>query len=189
MNKLNALAYKHAFEAIFTKVKGDFPEFEVGKTLNGIIADWSDTQLQGLQEAIGEKKANKVVKGCQVCIYVQKSKKCITLHLQVHYQRSVKRVSEKVNKGSSTLAHQVFTTIGYAIPATKTKEDVDTLFQVLCGAESLSCAIKILPESKSLFEKYQSEHDADTWTKCTHWCEWWTRPNHLSKSDYFEHTF
>lgn len=66
MNKLNNLAYKHAFEAVFSKVKIDYPKFGVGKTLNGIIADWSDTQLQGLQAAIGEETANKVMKGCKV---------------------------------------------------------------------------------------------------------------------------
>ena len=66
MNKLDTSAYKHAFEAIFNQVKKSHPEFRVGKTLNGIIADWSDTQLQGLQAAIGEEEANKVVKGCQV---------------------------------------------------------------------------------------------------------------------------
>ena len=44
------------------------PAFGVGKTLKGIIADWSDTQLQGLQDAVGEERANNVVKGCQVRI-------------------------------------------------------------------------------------------------------------------------
>ena len=66
MNKLDASAYRHAFEAIFNQVKKNHPEFGVGKTLNGIIADWSDTQLQGLRAAVGEEEANKVVKGCQV---------------------------------------------------------------------------------------------------------------------------
>ena len=66
MNKLDASAYRHAFEAIFNQVKKNHPEFGVCKTLEGIIADWSDTQLQGLQAAIGEERANKVVKGCQV---------------------------------------------------------------------------------------------------------------------------
>ena len=66
MNKLDNLAYNQAFGAIFSKVKRDYPKFGVGKTLNGIIADWSDTQLQGLQGAIGEETANKVMKGCLV---------------------------------------------------------------------------------------------------------------------------
>ena len=67
MNKLDAQAYKTAFDAIFTHVgKNHKGCFCVGKTLKGIIADWSDTQMKGLQSAIGEETANKVVKGCQV---------------------------------------------------------------------------------------------------------------------------
>ena len=66
MNKLDTLAYKHAFEAIFKQAQKQDPNFGVGKTLKGIIADWSDVQLKGLQAAVGEKTADSVVKGCQV---------------------------------------------------------------------------------------------------------------------------
>lgn len=66
MNKLDASAYKCAFEAIFGQVKKRHPEFGVGKSLKGIITDWSDTQLKGLQSVIGEDKTSQVVKGCQV---------------------------------------------------------------------------------------------------------------------------
>jgi hypothetical protein len=66
LNKLNADAYKQAFEAIFRCVKKEHSGFEIGKTLKGIIADWSDTQLHGLQLAIGEETTSKIVKGCQV---------------------------------------------------------------------------------------------------------------------------
>ena len=59
-------AYAHAFDAVFSRVKELHPTFEVGKTLKGIIADWSDVQLQGLRKAIGEEKTSQVVKGCQV---------------------------------------------------------------------------------------------------------------------------
>ena len=68
MNKLDASAYSQAFKAIFGEVQKKHPDFGVGKTLKGIVADWSDTQLQGLQDAVGEEKANNVVKGCQVRI-------------------------------------------------------------------------------------------------------------------------
>ena len=42
MNRLDASAY---FEATFNEVKKKHPNFGVGKTLKGIVADWSDTQL------------------------------------------------------------------------------------------------------------------------------------------------
>lgn len=66
MDKLDEPAYKAAFNSIFSHVKSTHQGFEVGKSLKGIIADWSDTQMNGLKSAIGEEVANKVVKGCQV---------------------------------------------------------------------------------------------------------------------------
>ena len=67
LNKLDATAYSTCFSALFRKVKELHPEFDVGKMLQGILADWSDTQLKGLEDAIGEENVNKVMKGCQVC--------------------------------------------------------------------------------------------------------------------------
>ena len=67
MNKLDAMAYSSAFQAIFDSVKTSCPHFGIGKTLEGIITDWSDAQLHGLQAALGEELANCVIKGCQVC--------------------------------------------------------------------------------------------------------------------------
>ena len=66
MNKLDAPAYTEVFKAIFSQVKTDYPEFKVGGSLKGIIADWSDTQLLGLTDAVGNKVADVLVKGCQV---------------------------------------------------------------------------------------------------------------------------
>lgn len=66
MNKINAEAYKEAFQAVFGEVKRHHKEFEVGKTLKGIIADWSDTQINGLELAIGKETTDMVIKGCQV---------------------------------------------------------------------------------------------------------------------------
>ena len=82
-----------------------------------------------------------------------------------------------MNKGSSTKAYKAFTTIDYAIP---TKTEVESIFQVLCGAKPLSAAISILPES-SILKEYEPEHDMESWKPCSHWCDWWMRPNHLSK--------
>lgn len=66
MNKLNAEAYCQAFQAIFTQVKAVKPDFEVGKSLKGNIADWSDTQYKGLEMAVVAGLAGDIVKGCQV---------------------------------------------------------------------------------------------------------------------------
>ena len=98
---------------------------------------------------------------------------------QVHYMRSVKRVAERVNKGSKS-GYQAFVSIGYAIPHIKNKEDVTKLFKVLCGKEPISTAEQILG-SCSAVTSYKENHNSETWSLCSHWNEWWTRPVHLSK--------
>ena len=81
MNKLDAASYTHAFNAIFRKMKEKHPTFGVGKTLKGIITDWSDTQLHGLRDAIGEEITSQVVKGCQVREKIHVNTKCNVLCL------------------------------------------------------------------------------------------------------------
>ena len=63
LSQLNAEAYMQSFSAIFTTISTSHTEFSVGGTLTGIILDWSDTQLQGLEKAAGKDVADKVVKG------------------------------------------------------------------------------------------------------------------------------
>ena len=45
--------------------------FEVGKTLLGVVIDWSDAEAAGLNLAVGEHKAGELLKGCKV--YWQRS--------------------------------------------------------------------------------------------------------------------
>ena len=71
MNRVDAVAYKKALAAIFDQVQSDHPAFEVGKSLKGTVLDWSDTQLKGLEMAVGKEVAAKTVKGCQVSNNVQ----------------------------------------------------------------------------------------------------------------------
>lgn len=66
LNKLDAAAYTTCFNALFQKVKELHPDFVVGESLLGILADWSDTQIKGLEGAIGKETVTKVMKGCQV---------------------------------------------------------------------------------------------------------------------------
>ena len=108
-------------------MKKSHPKFEVGDSLKGVVVDWSDTQIAGLEAAAGKETASLIAKGCKI-----------------HFIRSVKRVSERINKGSP-LAQKVFTAIAYHIPKAATPEDVTTLFNVLAG-EDVSEAAAIMPE-------------------------------------------
>ena len=62
--KLTSEANKEAFGAMSCIVKADYPKFTVGKTLYGMIVDWSDAQIRGLKEAFGSELAMEVIKGC-----------------------------------------------------------------------------------------------------------------------------
>ena len=66
LNQINTDAYAQCFKAVFWKVAEDHPTFEVGHSLTGIIADWSDQQVSGLIKMVGNSVADSVLKGCQV---------------------------------------------------------------------------------------------------------------------------
>ena len=82
--------------------------FNVGDSLQGIVLDWSDQQLKGLETVVGITVAAKVAKECRV-----------------HFLRSVKRVGEQVNKNNAQ-SYRAFTTIAYEIPNQNNEKDVLT---------------------------------------------------------------
>lgn len=154
--------FRQAFQVILNTAKSDCPGFAVGKTLKAVIMDWSDQQLQGLEEAVGRDTAAAVVKGCQV-----------------HYTRSVKGVSECINKGNP-LAIKAFNTIAYHIPQASFPQQVAFLLKVLAEEADIAKALNICKASSSLL-KYAGTHVPNIWKSCKHWIGWWTKPKRLSK--------
>ena len=71
IDKQNSSAYCLAFKKLFEKCSNS--------NLRGLIVDWSDAQIKGLQLAVGSEKAEMLLKGCKV-----------------HWIRSCQRVAEKV---------------------------------------------------------------------------------------------
>ena len=171
MNNLTTEAYKQSFLAIFKTTSTRIPAFSVGGSLEGILVDWSDAQLTGLEQAVGKDIADKVVKGCQVSVTAL----ITTCHLKVF---STRRVSERVNRRNEA-GHRVFTTIGYNIPKVNTQEEVLTLFAVLAGEEPLLTAATLL--KSDVIKSYTSDHNIDDWKALKFWKQWWTKPKHLGK--------
>lgn len=160
MNHLTANAYRQAFGAMFETVQSSHLEFKVGETLKGIILDWSDQQLSGLEAAVRKEAAENVTKGCQV-----------------HFTRSVKRVAERVNKGDPQ-GCRLFTTVAYAIPKAATRDDISKMLSVVAGEASIST----LAEVECLRKTVAAEcHTPKAWTAAKHWVNWWRRPKHLRK--------
>lgn len=164
LDRLTAEAYEHCFKSVFATAKETYPQFEVGKTLLGVILDWSDQQIKGLEGAVGKETAAMVAKGCRV-----------------HFTRSVKRVSERINKRDS-LANKAFTTIAYNITNMTSNGDVQVLFDVLAGKRELREAVALCAKS-TVLESYAKDggHNPDSWKACSHWAEWWQRDRHLRK--------
>ncbi len=67
MDSLDTAAYQACFTAIFSAVSDLHSSFRIGESLCGILMDWSDAQLAGLEGAIGSEATEKIAKGCQVC--------------------------------------------------------------------------------------------------------------------------
>ena len=106
LNRINTDGYAHCFRSIFETVKKDYPSFNIGDSLQGIVLDWSDQQMKGLETVVGITVAAKVAKECRV-----------------HFLRSVKRVSEQVNKNNAQ-SYRAFMTIVYEIPNQNNEKDV-----------------------------------------------------------------
>ena len=93
--------------------------------------------------------------------------------------RSVEKVANRW-KDCSVELRRVFVDLGYAILDAESREEVKTIFKILCGEGQLKEVSEFLP-STALVQDYMKEHNAEHWSKCKKWSEWWLRPRHLSK--------
>ena len=163
LNRLNTYASTEAFKAVFLTVENSHSGFKVGKTLQGIVVDWSEQQVYELEAVVGKETVEKVIKGCQV-----------------HFTRSVKWVSERVNKGNP-LAHKAFATIAYHTLKAKFSEHVMKLFSILAGEADISEAAVICDHQQKSLDLYTKSHSLSSWQGCKHWVKWWRCPKQLSK--------
>ena len=58
--------YRKAFTLMFDTCRADEPSYDVHKSLQGIIIDWSHTEYSGLVKALGSELATKLLRGCAV---------------------------------------------------------------------------------------------------------------------------
>ena len=85
--------------------------------LRGLIVDWSDAQIKGLQLVIGNEKAEMLLKGCKV-----------------HWIRSCQRVAEKVAFSCDRQKERtLFVHVARQIPLFTCAISVVACFETLCG--------------------------------------------------------
>ena len=151
------------FSAMFERCKKLYPSFEIGKTLFGVVVDWSDAEANGLRDAVGSEAANKLLKGCQV-----------------HWIRSYQRAGEQVVKSQATnkrkLELEAFGIVAAQITKAKSQQDVFKLFQCLLGSCTLS---EIQYLAAGLTEDHVSTVNNTHWSAAKNWVSWWTRLPHL----------
>ena len=157
-------AYALCFKVMFDRCKRDNPEFDVGKTLLGVIIDWSDAEAEGLRLAVGEEIANLLLKGCKV-----------------HWIRSYKRVADKVCKHQHSEIRRVekeaFNLVAAAIQKVHRQQHVLQLFQCLCGNLDIAEVQSIVPGLSAVHIATVTENSK--WEGALHWVNWWIRPAHL----------
>ena len=170
MDKQGKSAYQLAFSKTFAKCKADNPNFELGKSLLGVIIDWSDAEIQGLGGAVGPDVARKLLKGCSV-----------------HWSRSWQRVRNRVLRScDKEREKKLFSLIASHIQKAPCGEQVALCFEVLCGSKPASILIGKLSNFSNEDAAYiQNECD---WSIAKSWANWWTRPSHLEMlhKDYSE---
>ena len=60
-NKENSEMYRKAFTLMFDTCRADEPSYDVHKSLQGIVIDWSDTERSSLVKALGSELATKLL--------------------------------------------------------------------------------------------------------------------------------
>ena len=156
----NHLGYKLAFQKMFDTCKERFPNFDAGETLKAIILDWSDAQVNGLKEAIGETKATALIKGCKV-----------------HWLRSCQRVADKITSNKST-ERELLLKIARKIQSLSSAVDIVACFETLCDTRSLE---QLLDKIPGLYTKSEAQlaDSQKNWSSAKCWAQWWTRSAHL----------
>ena len=116
LDKQTAEGYGLAFRKVFDHCSKSSKTFKVGRTLLGVVTDWSDSEAGGLKLAVGEKLAEELLKGCKV-------------HWQHSCQRIANRVASSKNKQKEK---EIFLSIANQIQKEEPLRIV-ACFETLCG--------------------------------------------------------
>ena len=150
--------YALCFKKIFDKCRNTNDDFELGSTLQGIVTDWSDAEINGLKIAVGKKTAEKLLKGCKV-----------------HWQRSCQRVADRVLSSRDKMRERsMFLKISSQIQALESAVKIVACFETLCNVRSVA----VLPTLSNHDDAKFIDENCN-WSAAKHWAQWWTRSDHL----------
>ena len=170
MNKQDAAAYGLAYSKTFAKCRSVHNNFEPGKSLAGVVVDWSDAEIKGLGIAVGKELAVTLLKGCKV-----------------HWTRSWQRVRDRVVTSEDKVREKrLFSSIASHIPNISAGNNVVAAFEVLCKKKTANNLVGMITGLTKDDAKFIDS--STNWTNATKWVEWWMRPQHLKllHKDYTE---
>ena len=154
--------YALCFKKIFDKCRSTNDDFELGSTLQGIVTDWSDAEINGLKIAVGKKTAEKLHKGCKV-----------------HWQRSCQRVADRVLSSRDKMRERsMFLKISSQIQALESAVKIVACFETLCSVRSVADLLNLLPTLSNHDDAKFIDENCN-WSAAKHWAQWWTRSDHL----------
>ena len=117
-----------SFKKLSYKCRSSNEDFELGSTLQGVVVDWSDSEINGLKMAIGKKTADKLLKGCKV-----------------HWQQSCQRVADKVlSSHDRRRKKDILLKICSLVQTVTSTVSVVACFETLCGVRSVTYLVDIL---------------------------------------------
>ena len=126
-----------------------------------VVTDWSDSEVLGLCDAVGEKIGQSILWGCQV-----------------YWNRSWQRICDKVScSKDKNLEKCIFSKIASQIARLPIGEGVCNCFEVLCGQQSAANVLGVidsLTSDEATFVDKQCN-----WSKAKNWTQWWLRPKRL----------
>ena len=148
MDQQSSRAYELGFKKVFEQCNMADQNFKVGETLQGIVTDWSDAEIKGLQNVVGRENALKLLKGCKV-----------------HWLRSCQRVSEFIAHSSNKhLECKVFMKIAAKIQTLPSAIEIIACFEALCGLRHLRLLIEKIPGICTEDETHYIDSKCD-WSK------------------------
>ena len=154
--------YRLAYKKMFDHCKDHHSHFDVGESLQAIIIDWSDAEINGLKAAIGSKLAMSLLRGCKV-----------------HWLRSCQRVADRVASAENkSLEKDIFLRIAGKIQFLKSAVDTIACFETLCGVRTVTQLVDKLPDICSQ-EEAKTIDLHKNWSGAKNWAQWWTRSTHL----------
>ena len=133
MDKQDTIAHVLAFKKTFDACKGKYPNVKVGKTLLGIVVDWSDTEVSGLGHAVG--------KACHKTFLICVAAECIA------WARSCQRVKDRIASSPDKSREKLlFAKIALKVTEIKEVENVVTCFKALCGQIKVTLLLEVIPD-------------------------------------------